>query len=198
MSWAEYRKRSDNVVTIPLTDEGLTDFHVLLRRMGSYTMAELSQLQTKWLDERVKYLTQKVVHLAENTEINLSEYQQEVDDVINELEGGVAIQPRKRRGADAQFEEARRVERRNKIADHLLQENSISRWQAITGMDIEMLVGWNLTDPETSVTLPLPRDDMSVFERIPLDVLWHIKEKIIDLVGEAAPPKVRQLLSIPS
>lgn len=186
-NWEKYRERSESYQIINLTDPGLEDFWIKLRKLGSFTTAELVEKQNKWLDVRVKYIAQTVVHLANKGQekATMDEFEKEVDDVITELEGGVP-------------DSAISSERRALIYGHFMQMNTITKFQPLVGLDLEILESWNLTDPVTGKPLSVPKEDISVFEKLTLDVLWHIKEKIIDFSSEAVPPKVRRTLFMSS
>ena len=67
----------------------------------------------------------------------------------------------------------------------------------LASLDIERIVAWNLTDPNTDSkdVLPLPSVDMTVLAKIPTRIQWHIKEQIDSYTEEAIPPKYRALIA---
>lgn len=186
-SWSEYRNnRAENYTTFNLKDVGLEAFWLKVRKFGTYTSKEISDLSNKWIRERINYIARRIVEQAqEESEEEESPDLKEIEDVMYELEDGITP-------GDL------RTEKQKKIYGYLLQDGTLQRLQPIVGMDIEVVKEWNLTDPETDERLPLPSEDMSVFERLPLEVLWEIKTKLVEVMEQSAPPKVREMLSIRS
>ena len=186
MDWQEYReKREDNYITFTLEGIGLPDFWVKIRKFGSYTSQELTELQQVWLKHRMNYIAQKVrSRLGQPKESGRDSLYDDVDDAMTLLEGEISSD-------DIPDERTR------KILVYMTEEGAVAKLQPLVGIDIEVIKDWNLTDPGDNHRLPVPSKDMSVLEHVLLDVLWHIKEKLLEAQENVVPPKVRGMLSTP-
>lgn len=69
------------------------------------------------------------------------------------------------------------------------------RRAVLTEYDCKFLVEWNLTDPETNEPLKLPSEDFGSLSRIPIEILYFIKEKMLEVFEGVVPPKVRGTIS---
>lgn len=183
MSWKAYREEYEgNFLKFTLEELGLPEFWVKMRRIGSYTPKEISELQQLWADRRFQYVAKKIHELVEqHEEIELTDEEREVRDVLALVDG--------------EAPPASATERQTTILGYLIGESGLAKMNPITGIDIELIQGWNLTHPDTNELLPLPKDDMEVLMTLPSDVLWHIKEKLLELQEEIVPKKVKELLS---
>ena len=59
----------------------------------------------------------------------------------------------------------------------------------INGLEIEMIESWNLTDPRTGSSLPVPKQDLSSLECLPLGVLGYIADCIAEIAEQTFPSK---------
>ena len=187
--WQEYRiKTRENYLDIDLTEVGLTGGWIKLRKLGSYTIRELTELNDKWVKERIRYLASKVVDMVDK------ELKELADDPDAELIRAMGLL--EGRGTPLSETADPSNVRKKLIAKYLINEGSILANGLLAGMDIEIIADWNLTHPETGADLPVPSKDLGVLEVLPLELLWYIKEKILALQQEMIPPKVRQMVSI--
>lgn len=184
MDWKEYREHNEeNYSTFTLEGIGLGNFRVKIRKFGSYTSQELGELEQKWVQHRFDYVAARVrKHLGVPDTVERDPLYDEVDDII--------------RGLDADItNDVLPDERQRKIVAFLTQEGALAKLQPLMGIDIEVIKEWNLTSTEDESKLVLPSQDMSVLEKLPLGVLWHIKEKLLEAQEAIVPPKVRRMLS---
>jgi hypothetical protein len=58
------------------------------------------------------------------------------------------------------------------------------------------VVAWNITDPDNeSITLPTPKEDITVFDKLPTMIMAWIAEKISEFNNEVLPPALTKMSS---
>uniref|UniRef100_A0A6H1ZRZ9 Uncharacterized protein n=1 Tax=viral metagenome TaxID=1070528 RepID=A0A6H1ZRZ9_9ZZZZ len=166
-NWTEYRSR--NYLTVDLADIGLKGCWVKIRKAGSYTLQEMSSGEAKWINERKDYLVKKIMSVLTDVE------EADALKMVESMDRGLP---------DA------------RLAEIIANGGVFWANQVLSGMDIEMIEDWNLTDPETDAPLPTPKQDFSSLEKLPQDILWMLKEKLMEVQRDVVPPKVREMASL--
>lgn len=184
MSWKQYREENEaNFLRLTLEGLGLPEFYVKIRRLGSYAPEEVAKLQKSWTDKRLSFVTKKIQDL-----VNVDEAETNLSDEEREIRAALAV-------IDGEAPTSGASERQLAILNYLIAEGGLSNLNPIVGIDIELIYEWNLTNPNTDEPLPLPKEDMGVLMCIPADILWHIKEQLIELQEAIVPKKVKEMLS---
>lgn len=65
---------------------------------------------------------------------------------------------------------------------------------AFSKSDTEMITAWNLPSEDGSI-LKTPKEDESVLDLLPFDVIWVIREALDQSYTEVVPPKLRGMRS---
>ena len=179
--WFHYRQNHPaSYEVVNLDYIGLEGAWVRFRRMGTFTSHELRELDDYWRQRRTQYLHARVEEEAAKFIAQQRAKPESLKDLDDSIDLLSAL------GMDtAQLDETERAR-----LNALLSNAAIQHHTAISGIDIEMIDEWNLTDPYTGDPLPVPKDDFTVLDRLPVMVVMAIRTELARISEESvAPPK---------
>lgn len=179
--WHHFRKNHPtSYETVDMEYIGLPGAWIRLRKMGTFTSHELRELDDYWLKRRTQYLYDKVEEEVGRFIGQQQAKPESLKDLDNTVDRLSAL------GIDTtQINDTERA-RLNAI----LSNASVQHHTAISGIDIEMIDAWNLTDPYTGDPLPIPKEDFTVLDRLPVVVVMAIRAELARVSEvSVAPPK---------
>lgn len=68
---------------------------------------------------------------------------------------------------------------------------------AFSRSDLEMIIAWNIPSESGSI-LKIPKEDESVLDVLPFEVIWIIREALDQSYSEVVPPKLRGMKFTPT
>ena len=190
--WANYRKNnSSSYIVMNFDLPGLESFWIKFRRPGTFTSVELHGLEGYWNRKRMAYLATLV---EEDVQDSIEE-SKEKNEIVISLEEALDL-------VSMVTSDEEKLEQLSPLmrarVNAVMERTAFNTQLMFSGMDIAIIEEWNLTDPVTGGPLPLPKEDLTTFEKLPMEVLTHIRELLVQVVQMTYPPKVSTTNTSPS